>query len=486
MVLGNQLGNFVSVGLRERTYLNWRALPTLLLLLHLGIRLIFPAPSRIADLIIYNAVAFVAAATCLKAPLFNSRFTLVSASLGIASWALGSTISTWQAFYTSPDTASPTVDAIVNGCYTAFYPCLIIALFSSTSLERRPSFTQFLDSIISSLGISALIAASFIKRAMLTFDGSASTVFFTLLFPAGDVVMLALSILYYILLPKSPRTLLLMLGCAIFATTDIYFLWKSAVATYPFASLVDDGWLLGLIIIVESLWHRPKLGTISDAWSSASTTIASILATGILAISALHPSTFIVPVILLAISTIALSFLRMMVALRAARNAKDDRELAHRDELTGLANRRRFMFELALLESESGAEGATGTVLLLDLDGFKPINDSAGHDAGDQLLQHIARRFTRALPQSALVARLGGDEFGVIIYGDQHDGIEASHALLACLSYPIHLLSGSVKVGASIGRIHNDGLGNLLKRCDEAMYFAKRHGGGVMNWAEDL
>ena len=330
--------------------------------------------------------------------------------------------------------------------------------------------------------MSALIAASFINRAMLTFDGSATTVFFTLLFPAGDVVMLALSILYFILLPKSPRTLLLMVGCALFATTDIYFLWKSAISTYQFASLADDGWLLGLILIVEALWHRPKLGNISEVWSSASTTIALVLATGILAISALRPSTFIIPVVCLAISTIALAFLRMMAALREARRARDDRELAHKDELTGLANRRRFLAELS--ELETGSQG--GTVLLLDLDGFKPINDSAGHEAGDQLLQRIARRFTRALPSDAIVARLGGDEFGVIIYGAESDGVESAYALIACLSYQVHLLSGPVKVGASVGRIHNDGMGNLLKRCDEAMYFAKRQGGGVMSWAADL
>ena len=483
-MLGNIFGTGVTVGLRRRTYLNCRLLPTLLLAAHLGIRLIFPVPSRITDLVIYNSVAFVAAATCLKAPLFNSRFTLVSAGLGIGAWALGSTLSTWQSFYLSTDATNSTSDVIINACYTIFYPCMIIALFTSSSLERRPSFTQFLDSIISSLGMSALIAASFINRAMLAFDGSASTVFFTLLYPAGDVVMLALSILYFILLPKNSRTLLMMAGCAIFAATDIFFLWKSAVSTYQFASLVDDGWLLGLIVIVEALWHRPKIGSISDSWSSASTTIALVLATGILAISALHPSTFIIPVVLLAISTIALAFLRMMAALREARNARDDRELAHKDELTGLANRRKFLAVLSELESNVDGEG--GTVLLLDLDGFKEVNDSSGHEAGDQLLQRIARRFSRALPSNSIVARLGGDEFGVIIYGTESDGIEAAQALLATLSYPVHLITGPVKVGASIGRIHNDGMGALLKRCDEAMYFAKRHGGGVMSWAVDL
>lgn len=479
------LGIHLATGLRKRTYLNWRALPIVLLASHLGIRLIFPAPSPIADLVIYNAVAFALGASVLRAPLFNSRFALMSTSLGITAWAIASTISTWQSFYSDGLVAGRYSD-FATGAYTFFYPCLIIALLSSTTLERGPSFTQLLDALISSLGLSALIAASFINRAMLTFEGSTSTIFFTLLFPAGDVVLLALAILYFILLPKSARTTLLMAGSAIFAATDIYFLLRSATSTYQFASLVDDGWLVGLILIVEAFWRRPKLGTISDTWSSVSTTIALVMATGILAISALHPATFIAPIIILAIATIALSFLRMAVALRAARNARDDRELANQDELTGLANRRRFLAELEALEAASKLNDPSGTVLLLDLDGFKPINDSAGHDAGDQLLRHIARRFTKALPAEAIIARLGGDEFGFIIPGTEFDGVEAAHALMASLSYPIHLATGSVSVGASIGRVHNDGRGALLKRCDEAMYFAKRHGGGVMNWAADL
>ena len=479
------LANYLAIGLRKRTYLNWRVLPILLLACHLGIRLIFPNPTPIADLVIYNAIAFFAAASVLRTPLFNARFTLISASLGIASWAIGSTLSTWQSFYVPAESENP-ISGIITSAYTLFYPFLIIALFSSTSLERRPSFTQLLDGIISSLGLSALIAASFIDKATSAFEGSPSTIFFTLLFPAGDVVMLALSILYFIFLPKSSRTLLLWIGCAVFAATDIFFLLKSAEGSYQFASLSDDGWLLGLIIIVESLWRRPKIGVISDAWSSLSTTIALILATGILALSALRPSTFVAPVIVLAITTVALSFIRMATALHAARNARDDRELANRDELTGLANRRRFLAELSELEKSSTPLQSSGTVLLIDLDGFKPINDKSGHEAGDQLLRLISRRFTKALPPTALLARLGGDEFGVIIPGDESDGIEAAQALLATLSYPLHLASGSVTVGASIGRVVNDGEGNLLKRCDEAMYFAKRHGGGIMNWASEL
>lgn len=458
---------------RKRIYLNPRVFPIALLALHLGIRLAFPEPTPLTDLVIYNAVAILAAAAILQTPYFNSRLSIFLASGGVASWSIGSILSTWQSFYPSdnPDSLS----GYINTAYTLFYPCMILALITSTTLERHLTFTQSLDALISSLGLSALLAAVFLKPAMFAFDGSRSTVFFTLLFPAGDVVLLATSILYFLLLPKSVRSLLLLIGFAIFATTDIYFLIASATYGYPFASIVDDGWLLGLIGIAEAFNYRPKAERISDGASSIITTISLILSTVILAMAALNPEEFLTPVIAIAISTIAFSFLRMSVALRTAHRARDDRELAHIDELTGLPNRRRFVAELAALEA-----GVTGAVLLLDLDGFKPINDQQGHDVGDQLLRHISRRFARALAPGDLLARLGGDEFGAIIHGD---GFEASEALLAALSYPVHLATGSIKVGASIGFIENDGRGELLKRCDDAMYGAKRAGGGIKSWA---
>jgi len=164
----------------------------------------------------------------------------------------------------------------------------------------------------------------------------------------------------------------------------------------------------------------------------------------------------------------------MSVALREARLADSDRELARIDELTGLANRRRFLAELEILGRKDG------TLLLLDLNGFKKINDSLGHDVGDQLLKQISMRFTRALSHGALIARLGGDEFGVIIYGDESRGIEVAQAILASVSYPVTLHSGSVRVGVSIGRVLSDGKGDLLKRADTAMYQSKRSGEGVV------
>jgi diguanylate cyclase (GGDEF)-like protein len=169
-----------------------------------------------------------------------------------------------------------------------------------------------------------------------------------------------------------------------------------------------------------------------------------------------------------------LAIIRISSLLQKSHRLSDESQLALIDELTGLANRRKVIAELTTFSEGEGA------FLLLDLDGFKPINDQYGHGVGDQLLREIAERFTRALPSSALVARLGGDEFGIIIKGSYEETLEGAYALRATLSYPFTISGQKISVGVSIGYVHNDGRGDLLKRADMAMYQAKNSGEGVV------
>ena len=125
-----------------------------------------------------------------------------------------------------------------------------------------------------------------------------------------------------------------------------------------------------------------------------------------------------------------------------------------------------------------------GTLLLLDLDGFKAVNDNYGHEIGDQLLKQITTRFNRVISSDILIARLGGDEFGVIVYGDRNIGTDVALALRATCTYPFTLSVGDIKVGVSIGSVTTQGPTTtkeaLLKRADAAMYEAKRTGAGFV------
>jgi len=147
------------------------------------------------------------------------------------------------------------------------------------------------------------------------------------------------------------------------------------------------------------------------------------------------------------------------------------------DELTGLANRRQLKARLAT--ACAGEAGGYGALLLLDLDGFKNVNDAAGHAVGDECLKEAARRLLRACDAGDLVARLGGDEFAVVLPAgpDRHATLLA-RKIIATMTPPIRSGAHCVRVGVSIGIASLAGCNphEALKRADLAMYAAKAAG----------
>jgi diguanylate cyclase (GGDEF)-like protein/PAS domain S-box-containing protein len=157
---------------------------------------------------------------------------------------------------------------------------------------------------------------------------------------------------------------------------------------------------------------------------------------------------------------------------------------ADHDDLTGLWNRRAFME--GLRKAIAGAEGSGIEValLLIDLDGFKLINDRYGHDAGDALLKEVARRLERVGTGDAMAGRLGGDEFAVFVFTPDRDQLEDSLAALKqALAIPYSLNGQAHSCRASIGVAIYPGHGAdsdaLYKNADLALYEAKSAGGGI-------
>ena len=157
------------------------------------------------------------------------------------------------------------------------------------------------------------------------------------------------------------------------------------------------------------------------------------------------------------------------------------RHLANYDALTGLPNRVLFRRHLKRALASAASAGGTVTVMFVDLDNFKIINEALGHEVGDRLLREVGRRLARLAGHEVLLGRLGGDEFGIVLANtDREAAARFAERTLQVLSRPFELLDQPVYIGASIGIAlgPNDGAdaSTLLKRADAAMYQAKDNG----------
>ena len=152
---------------------------------------------------------------------------------------------------------------------------------------------------------------------------------------------------------------------------------------------------------------------------------------------------------------------------------------ARYDELTGLPNRRLFHDRIDTALARSRRKHGRMALLYIDIDDFKAVNDSLGHDAGDLLLQEIARRLERCVRKADTVARLGGDEF-VVILEDIHGPDDATavadkihHSLLQPATIAGHLLHTQASIGIALHPGDGDDADSLIRHADQRMYRRK-------------
>ncbi len=156
--------------------------------------------------------------------------------------------------------------------------------------------------------------------------------------------------------------------------------------------------------------------------------------------------------------------------------------LAHYDQLTGLPNRILFNDRLTQALAQAKRGQMQVAVMFLDLDGFKSVNDTLGHAAGDELLRQVAQRLTNCLRATDSVARFGGDEFTIVLPAieDRDDVLRVANKIIAEVARPYLLDGNEAAITTSIGICFYPGDGEdpsvLIHRADNAMYHAKRHG----------
>jgi diguanylate cyclase (GGDEF)-like protein len=426
-------------------------------------------PDFLSDLLLYNAVPLALLLLSIYALKGEDLRTRLSFELALFFWLAGSALSSLTAVYLFTGNFQLASEFL----YLLFYPFIFIAIPRLLNSNISSSFLENIDAAIVALGVSALASALLMNPVLPNFNGDQLETFFAIIFPVADIVLIALVISINPFHQINWRSFILTFGIFAFAAADFVNLWLSRNGNYSFGSWTDSLWLLALFIIVESLWHKRDENKSSIQTHPILIAVAVLFSAVLLSLLALKPGYLPGFIVGPAIATLFLAFIRMVVALRQAQEIGTERTLARTDELTGLPNRRKFMAELIEFSNTQGA------LLLLDLNGFKPVNDQYGHEVGDQLLRAVSQRFRRSLPSHSTLARLGGDEFGALISGDFESTMEAALALHASVSYPFSIAGENIFIGVSVGFVTNDGTRDMMHRADQAMYKAKREDLGV-------
>jgi diguanylate cyclase (GGDEF)-like protein len=371
-------------------------------------------------------------------------------------------------------------DAFYLSSYAAFIAGVIAMTQPATA---RAWFGVRLDGAIAGLSAGA-VAGMLWFGPLLHTDSQPLRVAINMAYPLCDILLVVL--LVASLAPQRYRPNwpvgLLMLGVLCFVAGYIVFLNQSAVSSYIPGTPPGWAWLVGLMLVSLSASvrdrrrsgrsHMPARSDIGFNWVPVSAGLASL---AVLAVSLFRRDPVTVP--LLAVAACLLVVVRMGFTLRDTRRSTQEHyQDARTDYMTGLPNRRAFL-ERACSEYSS-RPGKLGGVLLIDLDGFKEINDTLGHAAGDELLCIVARRFERRLGDRGVLARLGGDEYACACpVQDEQELVEIANELVQTLSNSCAIDGMTVRISASIGVAlaspEREPLTELLRRSDIAMYAAK-------------
>lgn len=397
-------------------------------------------PTLWSELFAYNLVPLLCAISVAICPIPVDKYARFGIIVTFLLWTSGSIAAAVDSFFNT------NFELYSQFAYIFFYPVAIFGVIGTLSRSKKGRWAEILTVLIIAMSATAFLSLFIFRKVSSLLDGSQLDIFLTIIYLVGDLLLFFIVSIYLAMNHFSKCNFLIVLGIVFYSASDAMFLWRTLTDTYIYGELSDSLWLIGFLLIAEASWHVQDEAT---------------------ELKNLPP-----------ISNAVTQLVRKIIRSRGDRYLSDEQLLARTDELTGLANRRRF-----LAEFESFKEGV-GSLLILDLDGFKPVNDSLGHAAGDELLKQVARRLERVIPRGSLLARLGGDEFGALIPG--RDGHEVAYALRASLAYPFTIAGRSIRLDVSIGEAVNEpaeaNSDSLLRRADEAMYRAKKLRTGVLRW----
>ncbi len=400
----------------------------------------------------------------------NRRAALLALSVGVALWAAGSAMLNAAVPASATEFPSP-------GEWLFLSSSLAFAAFLVIDASNRSgrAGVAWLDAAIMLGAVAAVAGAVLLTPFVNSFPEGGIPLLVALVFPLIDVALALVVVGQWALSARtwSRSTALLLGGFVLLAVADSSLVLNLSVGTYEFSTLLVLLWGAAFMLIADgAVAPRPPIVSVSRRLPGVFLVTSFIVAILLLLI---RPEGLLgwaigVPAALTLLATGA----RLAIALRESRQASEAFQMAQTDDLTGLPNRRAV---LKTLDDAIVAKQPIG-LMLLDLDGFKEVNDTLGHSAGDTLLQLVALRMRESMPPEIELARIGGDEFAILVHDDDElDLLERAQGIRATLLAPAKVDGMDLAMHASLGitiREHGDvRAADMLRRADVAMYEAK-------------
>jgi diguanylate cyclase (GGDEF)-like protein len=428
------------------------------------------------------------------------------AALAAACWSWAAGQVAWTVYEDLLGIPTP-YPSIADIGYLGFPAAALVGLaFLAPQDSGLATPRRVLDALLVGCAFGLVAWVTVLEPVIDTSGGSLLTAAASVAYPVADAVLLTVTVLT---LTQTRDALLCwgLLGAAVLAmaASDAVFAYQIAVGSYVTGSVVDWGWRIAFCLLgvagtlvrggpaapvqaAPPARESARAGLLPYVPLAAAAVLLAVEATSGAGLDAVEVSG-VAALVLLVLARQYLTVRENQELTRAVQQREVQlHHLAFHDPLTGLANRALFLdrLEHALDRAERSRQPVS--VAFVDLDGFKAVNDTLGHAAGDALLVGVAGRLRGALRSADTLARLGGDEFAVLVeQGD--DATAAARRLLGTLRDPFHVHGRSVAVTASIGVAtveagHDTGTdaatraATLLHRADVAMYAVKASGKG--------
>jgi diguanylate cyclase (GGDEF)-like protein len=421
----------------------------------------------------------------------ESRASWMLFAFGISIYGLGNVL--WAAWI--EHLPNPPIPSICDGMWLTLYPCCYLGIVGLARLrERRVPARMWLDGIVAGLGIAAIGAAIVVRPVLATVSGGTAAVITEMAYPLCDLLLAALVVGVLALRGWRLDRMWAMLGIGFIALTVadcMYALQVAGGAAAP-SALTNMTYDIGVMLLALAAWQPGAAIETDTVPSSAVLAIPAAFTVSALGLLIYDHFSRLDPIALtLAMLTMLFAFARVALTFRDVRALAETRRQAMTDDLTLMPNRRHFLRCVRDGIIASGATGERVALLIVDLDHFKELNDTLGHDAGDQLLRQVGERLRAVLRASDTAARLGGDEFGVLL-SDSSSGTSAelvAEKILKTIAQPFPIKNVGLRVTASIGIAiypeHAEDDEQLMQHADVAMYEAKAAQSGYACYARE-